>query len=164
MHRGVGTQRDQDRQPADATVQGLVDGAEQQRQWAAPGAVGHQHAHAAAVKVDAGQLFGDESAHLVIGQNGARTTHNGRLGALGSRGCLSHVVSLPSVVRRGNTVGTTGGNPSPPHPSRLHDGVSVRGTAASPASTGANVCGSCQPTSDRIDLLCSYAEIMSIRL
>ncbi len=53
----------------DPPVERPLHGAEQQRQRAAAGAVGHDHADAAPVQVDRGELLVDERVDLLVGEN-----------------------------------------------------------------------------------------------
>ncbi len=71
-HRGVGPERDQHREPGRPPVQGTVDRPDEQRQRERPGAVGHQHADAAPVGVDARELLGDEPGDLLLPQRPVR--------------------------------------------------------------------------------------------
>ena len=71
-HRGVGAERDERREAADAAVQDLVDRRYQQRQRAAAGAVWHQHAHAAPVQVRGLELVVHERPDVSLGEDVVR--------------------------------------------------------------------------------------------
>ena len=78
-------------------MQRPVHRADQQRQRADPGAVRHQHAHAAAVHVEAGQLLADEAGHLGVGEDAVGTADPG--GLL----CRGHPPIVAPIERRAHT-------------------------------------------------------------
>ncbi len=67
-HRRVRAERDEHGQPADPAVQRAVDRGEQQRQRAASGRVGNEHADAAAVELGACQLLARRSRRSLVGR------------------------------------------------------------------------------------------------
>ena len=73
VHRGMGAERDHDAQPRDPSGHGPVHRRQQQREGAAPGAVGHDDAEALPVEVDRIELLADERADLLVGENLARS-------------------------------------------------------------------------------------------
>src|SRR3712207_8553072 len=64
--------RSQDGQPGHPAVHRLVDHGQQQRQWAAAGAVGHQDAKTAPVQVNCIELLADECADLFVDRKSTR--------------------------------------------------------------------------------------------
>ena len=77
-HPRVRSERDEHREPADAAVQGAVDGRQQERQRTAARPVRDEQAHARPVDVEALELVADERADLVIAQHAIGPADAGR--------------------------------------------------------------------------------------
>jgi fructuronate reductase len=88
----VRAERDEHGQRGHSPVQRLVDGREEQRQRAAPGAVGHEHADRTPVEGHLSQLAGDEAGDPSLAEQFARAADPRRTGS-------SHVRHYRCVLR-----------------------------------------------------------------
>ena len=124
-------------------MQRAVDRRQQQRQRAAAGAVGHEHADAAPVEVHGGELIADERPDLLLGEDAVVRPADDRCGApagrVPQRSCCaipaSHLLSRARATCRGNLASGRGGCHGGRRPHHEHGDHRVHGlTASGPAA------------------------------